>query len=140
LFNVECAIMGNVNSLMSRVVTDIEIEGRPVRALFDTGSLRSYIKAEFRPPTTRRVSPINVSLGGRVRRLDERCDLTARIDGLEFDMTAYIVEELGETEDGPLDAIVGALTMEEWYIKLDPRSGELDLSGIRRREFTEYPD
>jgi hypothetical protein len=30
--------------------------------------------------------------------------------------------------------------MEEWYIKLDPRSGELDLSGIRRREFTEYPD
>jgi hypothetical protein len=53
-------------------------------------------------------------------------------------MMAYVVKDLGETEYGRLDAIVGALTMEEWYIKLDPRGGELDLSGLRRREFTEY--
>jgi hypothetical protein len=33
---------------------------------------------------------------------------------------------------------VGALTMEEWYIKLDPQRGELDLSGLRKREFTKY--
>ncbi len=26
----------------------------------------------------------------------------------------------------------------EWYIKLDPQRGELDLSGLRKREFTEY--
>jgi len=109
-----------------------------LKVLFDTGSLRSYIRAEFRPLTSRRVSPIRVGLGGTVRRLDERCDLTARIDGLEFDMIAYVVEELGETEHGRLDAIVGALTMEEWYIKLDPQRGELDLSGLRKREFTEY--
>ena len=109
-----------------------------MNALFDTGSLRSYIRAEYRPPATRRVTPITVGLGGMVRRLNERCDLTARIDNLEFDMTAYVVEELGETEYGRLDAIVGALTMEEWYIKLDPQRGELDLSGIRKREFTEY--
>jgi len=51
---------------------------------------------------------------------------------------AYVVKDLGETEYGRLDAIVGALTMEEWYIKLDPRRGELDLSGLRKREFTEY--
>jgi len=79
-----------------------------------------------------------VGLGGKTRHLDERCDLTATIDGLEFDMTAYLVEELGETEHGALDAIIGALTMEEWVIKLDPRTGELDLSGLRKREFIEY--
>ena len=124
---------------MSRIVKEIGVEGRQLRALFDTGSLRSYVKAEFRPPATRRVSPITVGLGGTVRQLDERCDFTARIDGLEFDITAYVVEELGETEHGPLDLLVGALTMEEWYIKLDPQQGELDLSGLRRREFTEYP-
>jgi hypothetical protein len=45
---------------------------------------------------------------------------------------AYVVNDLGETEYGRLDAIVGALTMEEWYIKLDPRRGELDLSGLRK--------
>lgn len=53
-------------------------------------------------------------------------------------MTAYIVDELGETEYGRLDVLVGALTMEEWYIKLDPQQGELDLCGLRRREFTEF--
>lgn len=124
---------------MSRIVKEIAVDGHTLRALFDTGSLRSHVRAEFRPPATRKVSPITVGLGGSVRQLDERSDFTAKIDGLEFDMTAYIVEELGETEHRRLDALVGALTMEEWYIKLDPQGGELDLSGLRRREFTEYP-
>ncbi len=123
---------------MTRIVKEIDVEGRPLRALFDTGSLRSYVRAEFRPPATRRVSPITVGLGGTVRELNERSDFTARIGDLEFDMTAYIVEELGETEHGRLDALVGALTMEEWYIKLDPQQGELDLSALRKREFTEF--
>jgi hypothetical protein len=123
---------------MTRIIKEIAVGGRALRTLFDSGSLRSYIKAEFRPPTARKVRPITVGLGGEVRQLNERCDLTAAIDSLEFDMTAYVVEELGETEHGPLDAIVGALTLEEWYIKLDPRTGELDLSGLRKREFTEY--
>lgn len=123
---------------MTRIVKEISVDGHTLRALFDTGSLRSYVRAEFRPPATRKVSPITVGLGGSVRQLDERSDFTAKIDDLEFDMTAYIVEELGETEHGRLDALVGALTMEEWYIKLDPQRGELDLSGLRRREFTEY--
>jgi hypothetical protein len=123
---------------MSRIVQEIEVGGRALRTLFDSGPLRSYIRAEFRPPTARKVKPITVGLGGEVRQLDERCDLTASIDGLELDMTAYIVEELGETEHGPLDATMGALTLEEWYIKLDPRTGGLDLSGLRKREFTEY--
>ena len=123
---------------MTRIEKEIGVEGRQLRALFDTGSLRSYVRPEFRPAVTRRVSSITVGLGGTVRQLDERCDFTARIDGLEFDMTAYVLEELGETEHGPLDLLVGALTMEEWYIKLDPQKGELDLSGLRNREFTEY--
>jgi len=123
---------------MARIVKEIEVAGRRWKALFDTGSLRSYIKAEFRLPASRKVTPITVGLGGTVRRLDERCDLTVTIDGLELDMTAYTVDELGETEHGHLDAIIGGLTMEEWYIKLDPHTGELDLSGLRKREFTEY--
>jgi len=123
---------------MARIVKEIEVGGKRLKALFDSGSLRSYVRAEFRPPFSRKVSPITIGLGGAVRHLDERCDLTAMIDGLEFDMMAYIVEDLGETEYGRLDAIIGALIMEEWYIKLDPQRGELDLSGLRKREFTEY--
>jgi hypothetical protein len=33
------------------------------------------------------------------------------MDGLEFDLTAYLVGEPGETEHGPLDAVVRALTI-----------------------------
>jgi hypothetical protein len=28
--------------------------------------------------------------------------------------------------------------MERWEIRLDPKTGALDLEGLRRREFTEY--
>jgi len=123
---------------MGRIVYGIEVAGKKLKALFDTGSLRSYILSQFRPPSTRKVSPIRVGLGGKTILLNDRCDSTAKIDGLEFDFTAYLIEEIGETEHGPIDAIIGALIMEEWMIKLDPQSKTLDLSGLRRREFTEF--
>ncbi len=124
--------------MMSRIVQEVVIGGKRLRALFDTVSLRSYIRSDAKPPNIRRARPVTVGIGGKVRKLEERCDVPVGIDGLEFDMTAYLVDELGETEHGPVDIIVGALTMEEWYIKLDPRSGALDLSGLRKREFTEF--
>jgi hypothetical protein len=30
--------------------------------------------------------------------------------------------------------------MEKWEIRLDPKKQELDLEGLRRREFTEFPE
>jgi hypothetical protein len=79
-----------------------------------------------------------VGLGDTERRLEERCIVVATIEGLPFDMAAFVVDDLGETEHGRLDAIVGATTMEEWWIKPDPQAGTLDLTQLRRREFTEY--
>ena len=127
-----------IGAVVGRIVKDIEIDGKVLKALFDTGSARSYITAKFRPPVSVRVPPITVGLGGMERRIDERCIISAKIDGLDFDLTAFVVDELGAIEEGKLDAIVGALTMEEWWIKLDPQSRTLDLSQLRRREFTEY--
>jgi len=123
---------------MARLVQNIEINNKTLRALFDTGSLRSYICVKFRPVTTRKVPPIRVGIGGKTLNLDERCDVTAQINGLQFDLTAYIIDEIGESEYGSIDVIIGAITMEEWFIKLDPRNQTLDLSGLRRREFTEF--
>ncbi|MEW6095496.1 MAG: hypothetical protein AB1567_03075 [bacterium] len=123
---------------MARIVQKIQINGRELNALFDTGSLRSYICKEFEPPNTRKVPSIHVSIGGRTLNLDRRCDVSAMINGLEFDLSAYIIDELGEIEEGCIDALIGALCMEEWWIKLDPKSRTLDLSNLRRREFTEY--
>lgn len=123
---------------MARIVQKIQINGRELNALFDTGSLRSYICKEFEPPNTRKVPSIRVSIGGKTLNLDRRCDVSAVINGLEFDFSAYIVDELGEIEEAHIDALIGALCMEEWWIKLDPKSRTLDLSNLRRREFTEY--
>jgi len=48
------------------------------------------------------------------------------------------VAEIGKIDGKEVTVIIGALTMEKWEIKLDPKTGELDLTGLRRREFTEY--
>lgn len=127
---------------MSLIVREIEVEGRKLNAMFDTGAVRSYVARDARPSTglIRKATPVTVGLGGRQRRLQERCDFAATIEGLDFDITAYVIDESIETELGRVEVIVGALTMEEWWIKLDPANNEIDLSMLRRREFTELTE
>ena len=48
------------------------------------------------------------------------------------------VLNLGRVDGGEIDALIGALTMEEWEISVNPKDGTLDLSGLKRREFTEF--
>jgi hypothetical protein len=47
---------------------------------------------------------------------------------------------IGHADGQELDMFIGALTMERWEMKLYPKSLTLDLEGLRRREFTEFPD
>jgi hypothetical protein len=82
--------------------------------------------------------PARVGLGGPHIDINEFCLFNGAIDGLAFSGDAVPVADLGAADGHKLDAIVGALTMERWEIKLDPKSGTLDLEGLRRREFTEY--
>lgn len=57
---------------------------------------------------------------------------------MDFLGDAVPVEEIGHEDGHELDVIIGSLTMERWEIKLDPKTGMLDLEGLRRREFTEF--
>ena len=127
---------------MSRIVRQIQVEGQTLNAMFDTGAVRSYVArgAQHSTGLIRRATPVTVGLGRRERRLEERCDFAATIEGLDFDITAYVIDESVDTEFGRVDVIVGALTMEEWWIKLDPANNEIDLSMLRRREFTELTE
>ncbi|MBN2543938.1 hypothetical protein JXI42_13855 [bacterium] len=68
----------------------------------------------------------------------EACIIVGKIDCLSFDTRATPIDDLGKVDGGKLDAIIGAETMEAWEIKLDPKSGTLDLEGLKRLEFTEY--
>lgn len=125
---------------MSRIVKTVEIEGKPAVALFDTGAYQSYVRRELIAEVPKRTlpEPYRVGLGGKTIEVTEACVAIARIDGLSLDAEVVPVEDLGSADGHRLDAVIGALVMEKWEIKLDPRSGTLDLEGLRRREFTEF--
>lgn len=59
--------------------------------------------------------------------------LQGKIEGLSFTTEVVAVRELGRADGHRLDAIIGARTMEQWEKRLDPKSGALDLEGLRRR-------
>ncbi len=102
---------------MSRVIKQIEIEGQPVKALFDTGAFHSYVLRRYLESVPMRsvAKPYEVALGGETIQIKERALI-----------------------NGKIDAIIGAITMEAWEITVNPKDGSLGLEGLKRREFTEY--
>jgi len=125
---------------MGRIIKEIEIEGQRAVALFDTGAVYTYVRASLVAHTPRAavVPPIRVTLGGQSIPIREQCFVNGKIEGLDFLTDAVPVADLGKADGHALDAIIGARTLEQWEIKIDPKTGTLDVEGLRRREFTEY--
>jgi hypothetical protein len=127
---------------MARIIKEIEVEGKPAIALFDTGSYHTYIRNKFVADIPNRMVPIlkpyKVGLGGRVIEVKKVCIINGKIEGLEFDAKSVPIDEIGKADGYELDAIIGALTMEEWEIRLDPKTKTLDLTGLKTREFTDF--
>ena len=125
---------------MARLIKEIEIQGRPAVALFDTGALYSYVRSDLAKgaPRLKVPTPARVALGAKVIEIHELCLIIGKIEGLDFFTDMVLVDELGSADGRELDALIGARTMEQWEIKLDPSKGTLDLEGLRRREFTEF--
>jgi hypothetical protein len=123
-----------------RIVKDIEIEGRNVKALFDTGSLHTYVLRKFLKGVPIRLlsESYRVALGGRVIEVKEYCAVEGKIEGYAFDTKVVPIDDLGKVDGKKIDALIGALTMEEWEISVNPKDGTLDLGGLKRREFTEF--
>ena len=76
---------------MSRVIKTIEIEGQPVKALFDTGAFHTCLLRKYlgNVPTLRVTKPYDVALGGETIRITERAMVNGKIEGLDFD--TYVV-------------------------------------------------
>ena len=66
------------------------------------------------------------------------CCIQGSIEGLEFHTEAIPIDEIGHVDGKKINVIIGALRMEEWEIIPNPREGTLDLTGLNRREFTEF--
>lgn len=125
---------------MARIVKTIEIEGQPAVALFDTGALYSYARAMLtkEAPCIQVPTPPHVVRGGKSIEIRELRFVRGKIEGLDFVAEVVPLDEVGRADGYELDAIIGARTMEQWEIRLDPRANTLDLEGLRRREFTEF--
>lgn len=125
---------------MGRVYDTLRVNGHALHALFDTGAVSSYIARARTPGLTRTAlkPAMRVGIGGSRRTITEVCTFQARLRGNAVTFTARVTDSLGRDEDGrDIDLIAGALFMEEWNVRVDPRRRALDLSRIRR-EFVEY--
>jgi len=125
---------------MARIIKTIEIEGQQAVALFDTGAIYTYVRSPLVRGTPKRamIPPARVALGGKDVEIRELCFIQGKIGGLDFLADAVPMEDIGVADGHELDVLIGSLTMERWEIRLDPKTGELDLAGLRRREFTEF--
>lgn len=124
---------------MANILRKVSIEGRETIALFDTGSARSYVLKTLSQGASRvTVKPYTVGIGGRTITVREECILKGEIEGLEFTIKAVPIDELGSINGYAIGIIIGATAMEEWEIRIDMAKAELDLSGLKRREFIEY--
>ena len=109
-------------------------------ALFDAGATFTYVRSSLiaEAPRKKFKEPAHVALGGREIDINELALIEGKIEGLGFFTEVVPIDKLGRADGHQLDALIGALTMERWEIKLDPKTGVLDLEGLRRREFTEF--
>lgn len=123
-----------------KIMKEIEIEGKKAIALFDTGSFHTYVVRRLLEEVPKRSlpEPYKVALGGKTIEVKERCTIWGRIEGYGFDTYVIPIDDLGSIDGKVIDAIIGAETMEGWEIIPNPKDGTLDLSGLKRREFTEY--
>jgi len=125
---------------LARIIKEIEIEGQKAVALFDTGALFTYVTKHLLTDSVRKelTKPFHVALGGKSIDVREICLIGGKIEGLEFDTDVIPVDKLGRADGQELDVVIGAITMERWEIRLDPKAGTLDLEGLKRREFIEF--
>ncbi|PYV67678.1 MAG: hypothetical protein DMG97_26680, partial [Acidobacteria bacterium] len=101
----------------------------------DSGATYTYVRSSLIQSVPRKsvARPAHVLLAGREIDIQELCFIDGKIEGLDFFTDAVPLDEIGQADGHKLDAIIGAATVEHWEIKLDPRRGELDLEGLRRR-------
>ncbi len=81
---------------MGRVIKEIEIEGKPGVALFDAGSIYTYIRTQLLRDVPKRtiMKPNRVALGGKEIEMKELCVALGKIEGLEFDAEAVPMTRL----------------------------------------------
>ncbi|MCH8291343.1 hypothetical protein IH992_09610 [Candidatus Poribacteria bacterium] len=125
---------------MGRIRKNIDIDGHNCWTLFDSGARNTYIVKDIAvnlPMFTLKQRQL-VSLGGRSHNVINDCRLECMIDSFYILAHARVLEEIGVDEHGKrIEVLIGALTMQEWGIRLNMEEEKLDMSHYPN-EFIEF--
>jgi hypothetical protein len=125
------------------IIKDVNVEGQLKKAIFDKDSVVSYVTERALPKDAVciNITPITSRLEGTTHRLTRRCFISGTIEGCAFDLDAFVIDKLGSAKEKgnvELDFLIGATTMEEWAVNVNPKNQIIDLSGLKKREFLSF--
>ena len=128
---------------MGRIIRDIKINGKVRKAIFDTGSVQSFITENALPEDAVciPIKPITARIAGSNHELKKRCLIPSKLENNSFEFDAFLIDNLGKMQekgDIDIDIVIGATTMEEWAINLNPKKQTIDLGGLKKRQFLSF--
>ncbi len=125
---------------MGRIRQNIDIMGHKCWALFDSGAKNTYVIQDVARslPVFEIKSTESVSLGGKIHQVTKNCWFEGILEGFPIRCHARILNNIGTDDDGKnIEILIGALTMQEWGIRLDMEAEKLDMSHYPK-EFVEF--
>jgi len=130
---------------MGRIIQTVTVKDKQLIALFDTGSDITYIAKDAMPQgiSCETFPARTAHLASQTHKITQSCILPLKMDGQSIAIQAFVVDSIGGGRKLPeikkkIDILFGAVMMEEWDIKLDPKKKRLDISGLEKREFISF--
>jgi len=125
------------------IIKDIIVDGKVRKALFYTGSVVSYVSEKALPKDAVciDITPIMARLAGTIHQLTQRCFISGTIDGHTFELDAFVIDNFDNVQERnnvEIDLLIGATTIEEWAVNINPKDQTLDLQGLKKREFLSF--
>jgi len=130
---------------MARPLVEVEIGDRKLTAILDTGSHRSYIRAELAEGFP--IAPVErfeVRLGGERLVIEEGRFVTGIVKDTEgraykFSEKLFPVKNLGEENGRKIDILFGSVILEDWGAVIDDSTTppKVDYRLLRKGELTE---
>lgn len=110
---------------MSRPFVEIELKGKRLNTILDTGAWNSYIRREFAKEFPKApVEPFEVKLGGKLLKFKEVSIVTGFVKDTykrkyRFTELFFEVSDLGEENGRQIDVLLGSGILEKWGADID---------------------
>jgi len=130
---------------MGYIVKELKHNNKTLIALFDSGSVFTYVKESSLPKDTFFVpiTPIKVRLAGEKHTITKMCSIEVSIDKYKFSFLAYPLKLIGKivfnNKEIDIDLLISVIVMEQWDIGIDPKNQKLlFFNGIKKRDFISF--